>query len=135
MSKEAQDKSITQELENAVASIQTSINKEISEKLKDLFPSLQKFGYPGLGTRSLQTEVILDVKKLLSNFTHVYYPNSGVNLPESYNGLGTRNLILILLQLAKFHKEYSTKNDGMNIHLIFIEEQRLIYTHKCKRCL
>ncbi|RMW80975.1 ATP-dependent nuclease [Aggregatibacter aphrophilus] len=122
MSKEAQDKSITQELENAVASIQTSINKEISEKLKDLFPSLQKFGYPGLGTRSLQTEVILDVKKLLSNFTHVYYPNSGVNLPESYNGLGTRNLILILLQLAKFHKEYSTKNDGMNIHLIFIEE-------------
>ena len=26
------------------------------------------------------------------------------------------------MQLAKFHKEYSTKNDGMNIHLIFIEE-------------
>lgn len=122
MSKETQDKSITQELENAVASVQTSINQDISEKLKDLFPSLQKFGYPGLGTRSLQTEVILDVKKLLSNFTHVYYPNSGVNLPESYNGLGTRNLILILLQLARFHKEYSTKNDGRNIHLIFIEE-------------
>ncbi|HHV6924346.1 TPA: AAA family ATPase, partial [Haemophilus influenzae] len=122
MSKEDQDKSITQELENAVASVQTSINKDISEKLKDLFPSLKKFGYPGLGTRSLQTEVILDVKKLLSNFTHVYYPNSGVNLPESYNGLGTRNLILILLQLARFHKEYSTKNDGRNIHLIFIEE-------------
>ncbi|HHV6959473.1 TPA: hypothetical protein ACUMYV_001913, partial [Haemophilus influenzae] len=63
MSKEDQDKSITQELENAVASVQTSINKDISEKLKDLFPSLKKFGYPGLGTRSLQTEVILDVKK------------------------------------------------------------------------
>ena len=122
MSKEAQDQSTIQKLEDAVTSVQTSINQGFSEQLKDLFPSLKKFGYPGLGTQSFQTEVILDVKKLLSNFTHVYYPNSGVNLPESYNGLGTRNLILILLQLAKFHKEYSTKNDGMNIHLIFIEE-------------
>ena len=122
MSKEAQDQSTIQKLEYAVSSVQTSINQEFSERLKDLFPSLNKFGYPGLGTQSFHTEVILDVKKLLSNFTHVYYPNSGVNLPESYNGLGTRNLILILLQLAKFHKAYSTKNDGMNIHLIFIEE-------------
>lgn len=121
-STETKDQSTTQKLEAAIASVQTGINQNFSEQLNNLLPSLEQFGYPGLGTQSFQTEVILDVKKLLSNFTHIYYPNNGVNLPESYNGLGTRNLILILLQLAKFYKEYSTKDSRANIHLIFIEE-------------
>lgn len=121
-SEENEDQSTTQRLESAVSNIQNSINENFSEQLKDLFPSLEQFGYPGLGTQVFKTEVILDVKKLLSNFTNIYYPNNGVHLPESYNGLGTRNLILILLQLAKFHKEFSTLNSGTNIHLIFIEE-------------
>lgn len=121
-SEENADQSTTQRLESAVSNIQNSINQDFSEQLKDLLPSLEQFGYPGLGTQVFKTEVILDVKKLLSNFTSIYYPNNGVHLPESYNGLGTRNLILILLQLAKFHKEFSTLNSGSNIHLIFIEE-------------
>lgn len=121
-SEENADQSTTQRLESAVSNIQNSINQDFSEQLKDLLPSLEQFGYPGLGTQVFETEVILDVKKLLSNFTNIYYPNNGVHLPESYNGLGTRNLILILLQLAKFHKEFSTLNSGSNIHLIFIEE-------------
>ncbi|WGE80789.1 AAA family ATPase [Actinobacillus equuli subsp. haemolyticus] len=123
ISKEAKDQSTTQKLESAIDNVQRGINESFSEQLNNLLPSLKQFGYPGLGTQSFQTEVILDVKKLLSNFTYVYYPNNnGVHLPESYNGLGTRNLILILLQLAKFYKEYSTTDNRSNIHLIFIEE-------------
>lgn len=121
-SEENGDQSTTQRLESAVSNIQNSINENFSEQLKDLLPSLEQFGYPGLGTQVFKTEIILDVKKLLSNFTNIYYPNNGAHLPESYNGLGTRNLILILLQLAKFYKEFSTSNSGTDIHLIFIEE-------------
>lgn len=121
-SKENKDQSTTKNLENAVSRMQDDINDNFSQQLKGLLPSLEQFGYPGLKGQAFETEVILDVKKLLSNFTNIYYPNNGVHLPESYNGLGTRNIILILLQLAKFYKEFSTLNSGTNAHLIFIEE-------------
>ncbi|HDR1444978.1 TPA: AAA family ATPase, partial [Pasteurella multocida] len=45
-----------------------------------------------------------------------------INLPESYNGLGTRNLLVMLFQLAKFYKEFSIPQNSTQIHLIFIEE-------------
>ena len=47
MSKEAQDQSTIQKLEDAVTSVQTSINQGFSEQLKDLFPSLKNSDNPG----------------------------------------------------------------------------------------
>ncbi|WP_321875118.1 ATP-dependent nuclease, partial [Burkholderia cenocepacia] len=62
-------------------------------------------------------------RKLLSNFTKVRYAGySGVALPESYNGLGARNLIFILLQLAGFYKAFRAEAMAPGVHLIFIEE-------------
>ncbi len=48
--------------------------------------------------------------------------HDGVYLPEGYNGLGTRNLIYMLLQLESFHKAYRAKVTRPVTHLIFIEE-------------
>ncbi|MGF6547261.1 putative ATP-dependent endonuclease of OLD family [Paraburkholderia youngii] len=63
------------------------------------------------------------MRKLLSNFTKVRYAGySGVALPESYNGLGARNLIFILLQLAGFYKAFRAETTAQGLHLIFIEE-------------
>lgn len=122
ISKDIKDQSISKALTNAVSDVQRDINSNFNKQLDDLLPSLQKFGYPGLGTQKFQIEVMLDVKKLLSNFTSVYYTSGTTHLPESYNGLGTRNLILILLQLARFYKEFINQDNSTNIHLIFIEE-------------
>ena len=47
---------------------------------------------------------------------------NGVNLPESYNGLGPRNLIFILLKLFEFFKEFVNRQPASGIHLVFIEE-------------
>ncbi|HDR0633690.1 ATP-dependent nuclease [Pasteurella multocida] len=121
-SKNDQDKSRIKELEDAVYSIQNNIQNDFTDKLTNLFPPLESFGYPGLGTQTFKAEVILDVEKILSNFTHVYYPGDEINLPESYNGLGTRNLLVMLFQLAKFYKEFSIPQNSTQIHLIFIEE-------------
>ncbi|KJJ60948.1 hypothetical protein RT21_22875 [Pseudomonas sp. 10B238] len=72
---------------------------------------------------ALHTETLLDVRKLLSNFTKVRYAGySGVTLPESYNGLGARNLIFILLQLAGFYKSFLAEPNSPGVHLVFIEE-------------
>lgn len=117
------DKQIADSLTEAVQGIQSQIDTNFGGQLKGLIPALKSFGYPGLGNQELHTETLLDVRKLLSNFTKVRYVGySGVALPESYNGLGARNLIFILLQLAGFYKAYRAEATAPGVHLIFIEE-------------
>ena len=119
----AADRVIADALAEAVKSIQLKIDEDFNVKLKNLLPTLETFGYPGLGGQTLETETTLDVKRLLSNHTKIRYAGySGVNLPESYNGLGVRNLIFILLQLVRFYREFRAEANPRGVHLIFIEE-------------
>ena len=91
------------QLKAAVRTIQDSIDGDFHDQLQQLLPALQTLGYPGLGDSELTTETTLDVNRLLTNHTKVRYEGySGVLLPESYNGLGMRNLIYILLQVVSF---------------------------------
>jgi putative ATP-dependent endonuclease of OLD family len=63
------------------------------------------------------------VESLLKEHTRVCYTGQhGVHLPEGYNGLGTRNLIYILLRLLTFHKAYRPCPTLPGGNLIFIEE-------------
>lgn len=118
-----EDQEIAEGLKKAVQTIQESIDTDFNVKLKKLLPTFKDFGYPGLGGPEMQTETTLDVKRLLSNHTKVLYAGySGVHLPESYNGLGARNLIFILLQLVSFYKEYRADPKASGVHLVFIEE-------------
>ncbi len=120
---DAQDKVIADALTIAVQDIQDQINNDFKGKLKQLLPTLNSFGYPGLSGQVLNTETTLDVKRLLSDFTKVKYEGySGIAFPESYNGLGVRNLIFILLQLVGFFKAYRAESPAPGVHLIFIEE-------------
>ena len=110
-------------LMTAVNEVQNQIDADFNEQLKNLTPTFDLFGYPGLTDPQLCTETVLKVERLLSDHTVVGYlgPN-GVNLPESYNGLGPRNLIFILLKLFEFFKEFTNRQPSSGIHLIFIEE-------------
>lgn len=120
---DAEDKVIAEALTTAVQDIQTQMDENFGGQLKKLLPTLKSFGYPGLGGQELQTETMLDVRRLLSNFTKVRYAGyGGVALPEAYNGLGVRNLIFILLQLVGFYKAYRAEPIAPGVHLIFIEE-------------
>jgi putative ATP-dependent endonuclease of OLD family len=120
---DAGDKLVAEALTSAVQEIQTQMDVNFGGQLQKLLPTLKSFGYPGLGGQELHTETTLDVRRLLSNFTKVRYAGySGVTLPESYNGLGVRNLIFILLQLVGFYKAYRAEPTAPGVHLIFIEE-------------
>jgi putative ATP-dependent endonuclease of the OLD family len=112
-------------LKVAVEGVQSEIDSNFNTQLGGLAPTFGLFGYPGLGDPKLRTETLLDVKQLLSNHTTVSYQGpvpDGVNLPESYNGLGSRNLIFILLKLFEFFRDFTTRQPESGIHLIFIEE-------------
>lgn len=117
------DQRIAQALQVAVQDIQQKIDTDFNVKLKDLMPTLATFGYPGLGGPEIATETVLDVKKLLSNHTKVRYAgHNGILLPESYNGLGVRNLVFILLQIVSFYRTFRAELDAPGVHLVFIEE-------------
>jgi predicted ATP-dependent endonuclease of OLD family len=117
------DQNIAADLKAAVEIIERQIHDGFSKKLTQLLPTLDIFGYPSLNDTDLRTETALDVESLLKEHTRVYYTGQhGVHLPEGYNGLGTRNLIYILLQLLTFHKAYRARPTLPGVHLIFIEE-------------
>ena len=112
-----------QELELAVRAIQEKIGVDFNKKLDVLLPTFSMFGYPGLSGQALLTETTFDVARLLTNNTKVRYSGSnGVHLPEAYNGLGARNIILMLLQLREFFKGYLASETKPAVHVIFIEE-------------
>ena len=120
-----EDQTRADNLKTAVEDMQAQIDIDFNSQLDDLAPTFELFGYPGLSDPQLRTETLLDVKQLLSNYTTVNYRGpvpDGVNLPESYNGLGARNLIYILLKLFEFFRKFTTRQPESRIHLIFIEE-------------
>lgn len=120
---DTQSHTTAEELEAAVKDIETRIGQNFNVKLDALLPALAIFGYPGLGSHRLQTETTLDVERLLTNHTKVRYAGAnGINLPEAYNGLGARNIILILLQLREFFKVYFATEPRPGLHLVFVEE-------------
>ena len=117
------DRQVAQALQDAVREIQQRLDEDFNVKLKGLMPTLEQFGYPGLGGAEIATETILEVERLLSNHTKVRYSGySGIMLPESYNGLGMRNLIFILLQIVSFHRAFLAEPSLPGVHLVFIEE-------------
>jgi len=118
-----EERVIAAELEAAVKSIQEDIDGDFRDKLEKLLPTLNTLGYPGLSGPELTTETTLNVQRLLTNHTKVRYQgHSGVLLPESYNGLGMRNLIFILLQIYRFYRDFRAQPEAPGVHLVFIEE-------------
>ena len=112
-----------QALQDAVRDIQNTIRGDFREKLQDLMPTLRDFGYPGLDGSELETETTLDVERLLSRHTRVRYAgHHGILLPESYTGLGIRNLIFILLRIVSFYRTFRAEPAAPGVHLVFIEE-------------
>lgn len=117
------DQAVAQALQDAVRDIQQTIEGGFKEEVRKLMPTLQAFGYPGLEGSELETETTLDVERLLSRHTKVRYAgHHGILLPESYTGLGSRNLIFILLRIVSFYRTFRAEPNAPGVHLVFIEE-------------
>ena len=112
-----------EQLKDVVEAIQSDVHDSFNSGLTSLLPAFDLFGYPGLSDPGLVTETSFDVNKLLKDHTRVRYRGvNGMTLPETYNGLGTRNLVYMLLQLLRFFREYQATPTSAGVHLIFIEE-------------
>ncbi len=117
------DQELAAKLKTSVEEIERGVQGDFDTMLKKLLPTLEVMGFPSLNDTELTPETSLNVEALLSDHTKVLYAGAdGVHLPEGYNGLGTRNLIYMLLQLESYHKTYRAKPTRPVTHLIFIEE-------------
>lgn len=119
----ADDQQIADGLKASAAELEKVMQGDFDDRLKALLPALNSFGFPSLNDTELRPQTTIDVESLLTDNTRILYTGTdGVHLPEGYNGLGTRNLIYILLQIEALHKAYRGTVMRPGTHLVFIEE-------------
>ncbi len=116
-------KAKSDEIKDVVEELQKKVDTDFQEKVNALLPALTIFGYPGLQDPNLSASTELNVKSLLERNTKVFYQKGDhFTLPETYNGLGFRNLIFILFRVYEFFREYQSADVPAKGHIIFIEE-------------
>ena len=119
----------------ALALSESQLTKHFADVFSDTFKSLRKLGYPGLANPSLEIRAALKLERLMGDQqAKVHYlleeataEAEALALPDSYNGLGFKNLIYMGVELLDLHSAWSTTDEGEEdkrqpIHLIFIEE-------------
>lgn len=116
-------KAKSEEVNKVVEELQKKVDTDFQVKVKALLPTLNIFGYPGLQDPNLSAATELNVKSLLESNTRVFYEGDDhFTLPETYNGLGIRNLIFILFRIYEYFREFQSQPTPPKGHLIFIEE-------------
>lgn len=111
------------------------LTQHLADVFKDTFTSLRKLGYPGLSNPKLEIRAALKLERLMNDqqakvhylLEEVAAGAEAVALPDSYNGLGFKNLIYMGVELLDLHAAWAITEEGQEdkrqpIHLVFIEE-------------
>lgn len=116
----------------ALAESEVSLNEHLERVFEPTLQRLAQLGYPGLSNPRLVIRSALDPASIMSSphGARVHYalgPDDGApeppTLPDSYNGLGFKNLIFMVVELLDLHAQWLAVEDNRPpVHLIFIEE-------------
>ena len=107
---------------------ETGLNNHLADVFKDTLDRLSKLGYPGLHNPRLEIKSALNPATIMSSQdTHVHYVlgdgPEALRLPDTYNGLGFKNLIYMVVEILDLHARWiADKEQRAPLHLIFIEE-------------
>ncbi|MEG1313162.1 MAG: AAA family ATPase [Bacilli bacterium] len=119
----SQFKETSENINKVVEDLQLQVDNDFKDKIEQLLPKLTLFGYPGLGDTKLSALTQINIQSLLDSHTKVYYEHDEFfSLPETYNGLGVRNLIFILFRIYEYFRAYQSNTIRPKSQLIFIEE-------------
>lgn len=104
-------------------------NKRLTAHYENHFSGLmdviQGLGVPSINDRMLKIVSSLSPEEALQGSTDLIYIDEARQheLPESYNGLGFKNLIYMAIQISHFHLQWMrTEQDRPLCQVIFIEE-------------
>ena len=110
----------------ALDTSEKELNFHLEEVFSDTLKRLAKLGYPGVNNPEIVIRAALDPTTVLGQDAKVHYviPGSATaQLPDSYNGLGFKNLVYMVVELLDLHEQWKAEEDKRApLHLVFIEE-------------
>lgn len=110
----------------ALAESEDGINKHLMEVFDDTLTRIATLGYPGLHNPRLQIKSALNPASIMSHDARVHYivgeGEHAVALPDSYNGLGFKNLIYMVVEILDLQEKWRADEYRAPLHIIFIEE-------------
>jgi predicted ATP-dependent endonuclease of OLD family len=106
---------------------EAGLNSHLGEVFKDTLDRIATLGYPGINNPRLEIMSGLNPAAVMSQDAQVHYVVGGgasaVRLPDSYSGLGFKNLIYMVVEILDHLTNWRAEDDKRPpLHLIFIEE-------------
>lgn len=103
-----------------------ALNIHLDGVFKPMLDRLAKLGYPGLNNPRLKIMSALDPAHVMSQDARVHYQIGAgeeiATLPDSYNGLGFKNLIYMVVEILDAQARWVAMDNRPPLHLIFVEE-------------
>lgn len=102
-----------------------TLSDHYKKQFRPLLDIIGRLGFPSINDRSLVILSSLSSDSALRGNTTLRYEEvgSGHQLPESYNGLGFKNMIFMAIQITHFQKRWiRTETNRPLCHVVFIEE-------------
>jgi predicted ATP-dependent endonuclease of OLD family len=103
-----------------------ALNMHLDEVFAPMLGRLADLGYPGVNNPRLKIVSALNPAHVMSQDARVHYQlgdeNYEATLPDSYNGLGFKNLIYMVVEILDAQARWSSMENRPPLHLIFIEE-------------
>jgi predicted ATP-dependent endonuclease of OLD family len=111
----------------ALSDSEEQLNKHLAEVFQVTLGKLKNLGYPGVTNPILVIKSALNPTTIMNQDTRVHYSldgsSSDTTLPDSYNGLGFKNLIYMVVEILDLQARWlEEQEDRALLHLIFIEE-------------
>lgn len=106
---------------------EVGLDKHLAEVFKDTLERLGRLGYPGLNNPRLEIKSALNPASIMNQDARVHYivgeGTQALMLPDTYNGLGFKNLIYMVVELLDLQERWKAEQEERApLHLIFIEE-------------
>lgn len=103
------------------------LNTHLMEVFEPTLNRIATLGYPGLSNPKLEIKSGLNPATVMSQDARVHYVlgdgADAVRLPDSYNGLGFKNLIYMVVEILDLQERWKADEEKRApLHLIFIEE-------------
>ncbi len=109
----------------ALVQSEKGLNDHLEKVFSHTLARLARLGYPGVANPQIVIRADLDPSTVLSQDAKVHYvlPGDASELPDSYNGLGFKNLVYMVVELLDLHERWKGEDDKRApLHLVFVEE-------------
>jgi predicted ATP-dependent endonuclease of OLD family len=109
----------------ALSDSEQSLNKHLMDVFKPTLERIAELGYPGLHNPHLEIASGLNPATVMNQDAKVNYilgDDTPLRLPDSYNGLGFKNLIYMVVEILDVQERWKLDENRAPLHLIFIEE-------------